>query len=176
MKTINNNYNVILDEIEDCLKKARIIPCLILIYSTIDSFSSLANRSEQKGRKVFMDWVREWMLRSSSLGCNETDIYAARCGLLHQNISDSDLSRSGKARRIFYCWGQSDMRILEESIRRKRSQDSIVVLRIEDLINSLKKAISSNINEIQKDKEWKADFANKGRKYFVNIIHEYKSP
>ena len=172
MKTINDNFSIILDEIDDCLKKTRIVPCLILIYSTIDSFSSLANRSNKKGRKVFMNWVRDWMLGNTSLKCNEIDIYAARCGLLHQNISESDLSKAGEAREIFYCWGQSDIRIIEETIKKRKRQDSVVALRIEDLITSLKEAIVLNLEKISTDKDWEKEFQRKGRKYFVNIMHE----
>ena len=37
-----------------------------------------------------MDWVRKWMLEKYSLPFNETDIYSARCGLLHAQITEPD--------------------------------------------------------------------------------------
>lgn len=44
------------------------------------------------------------MLEKYPLPCSELDIYSARCGLLHQQINESDLTRAKKAKQIVYSW------------------------------------------------------------------------
>ena len=51
-------YFDILESIDDSLKKERIVPGLILFYSAIDSFSSLAENTNRTGKKVFKDCVK----------------------------------------------------------------------------------------------------------------------
>ncbi|MEP7198105.1 MAG: hypothetical protein ABI851_16425 [Saprospiraceae bacterium] len=86
-----SNYYDIFETIYECLEKGRITPALILIYSAIDSFSYMSNLNNHSGKKVFKEWVKKWMLDRYPLPCNETDLYAARCGLLHLQSSESDL-------------------------------------------------------------------------------------
>src|SRR5664280_369361 len=96
------------DSIEDCLVKCRILPCLILLYSGIDVFASLEAQPGQSTKDAFLYWVEAYMLKGRSLSCSALDLYAARCGIIHAFSWSSDLSRSGKARKIMYAWGTAD--------------------------------------------------------------------
>jgi hypothetical protein len=112
MTSFYQTFCHLIDAIEESLSKGRIVPALILIYSSIDSISFLAERENIKGRKAFKNWVKKWMLEKYPIACNEIDIYSARCGLLHQHASESDLTRRKMAKEIYYSWGNANIEIL----------------------------------------------------------------
>lgn len=85
------NLTVLLESIEDCLANRRLLPCLILIYSSIDIVSSL-----EPGRatgSAFMAWTDKYLLKAISLPCTPSDLWGARCGILHTFSGESDMSK-----------------------------------------------------------------------------------
>lgn len=163
-------YFDILETIEYCIQKDRINPALILNYSALDSFSHLSNRTKNKGREVFKKWVKKWMLEKYPLPCNEIDFYAARCGLLHTQISESHLSNKNEAKEIYYVHGMYPIEPLELAIEiSKDKKDKVIAVKIEDLFNSFKQGMSDCFNEMENDIEWKNSFVEKANKYFVLI-------
>lgn len=171
MDGFHKTYFDIFETIDESLKKGKIVPCLILIYSAIDSFSFLAEKTDRKGRSVFKEWVKKWMLEKYPLPCNENDIYAARCGLLHQQISESDLSNSGESREIYYSWGNSNIKLLEYAIANTNKKDSVVAVRVEDLLESFRNGLLDCKIEIEKNKKWAAIFEEKANKLFTSVMH-----
>lgn len=172
MEGFYKTYFDIFETIEESLHKGRIIPCLILIYSAIDSFSFLAEKTDRKGRSVFKDWVKKWMLEKYPLPCNEVDIYSARCGLLHQQISESDLSNMGKSREIYYTWGNSYIEVLQDAIANSDKKENVVAVRVEELLESFKKGLVDCRIEIEKDKKWETIFEEKAKKLFTSVLHK----
>lgn len=172
MKGFYKTYFDIFETIEESLLKGRIVPCLILTYSAIDSFSFLAERTNNKGRSVFKNWVKKWMLEKYPLPCNEIDIYSARCGLLHQQISESDLSNDGKSREIYYTWGNSHIEVLQYAIANSNKKESVIAVRVEELLESFKKGLEDCRIEIEKDEKWKTNFEEKAKKFFTTVTHE----
>ena len=83
------------------------MPALILIFSAIDFVSALARPAGKPDtqRSDFIAWVERYMPCRDRLGISGTDLYAARCGVVHAMSSDSRLQREGKVKRIFYTWG-----------------------------------------------------------------------
>jgi hypothetical protein len=164
-------YFDLLESIEDSIKRGRIVPGLILLYSGIDSFSSLAEISNGTGRKIFKDWVRKWMLEKYPLPCNELDIYSARCGLLHQQISESDLTADKKAKEIYYAWGNSSVKLLQDSIDNSNKRDIVVAVKFEDLVSAFRLGMADCMDTINKDKQWRARFDEKAKRLFVSVNH-----
>lgn len=168
MERLNKNYFDLIDTILESLEKGRIIPVLILVYAGIDNFSNLAETEVNKeSGKIFKDWVKKWMLSQGKLPCSEVDLWSARCGLLHQQISESDLTNSGKAKQIYYSHGGANIEALQSKI--DRAAKMAIVVEIEQLIMSFKTGMIDCINEIEKEPEWKASFDNKSIKLFVTI-------
>ncbi len=169
MEGFYKTYLDIIQSIDESLEKQRIIPVLILIYSAIDSFSYVSEKSDKRGRAVFKNWVKTWMLTKYPLPCNEIDIYAARCGLLHQQVSESDLSKENKAKEIFYSWGNSKVELLQFAINKTGETNLPVALKVEDLLFSFRNGIADCKMAIEQDEEWKNIFIKKAKKYFVNL-------
>jgi len=162
-------YFDLIETIEESIQKKRIVPALILIYSGIDSFSYLSEVSDQKGRGVFKAWVKKWMLGKYSLPCNEVDLYAARCGLLHRQMSEAQLTEDKNAKELYYAWGNKDQEELQKGIDSTDKKDQAVAINIEDLVWSFRKGIADCMDEIKKDERWDRVFKTKAGKLFVSV-------
>src|ERR1700724_1775650 len=97
------------DAIEESYAKARYIPCLVLLYSGIDVAASLEPNLGHGVGDRFKKWVDRYMLKSSSLKCTATDLFAARCAVVHTFTPESDLSKGGKARVMGYAFGTAEL-------------------------------------------------------------------
>lgn len=143
------NLATLIDSIEDCLTKRRILPCLILLYAGIDSISALENG---QGRSAFKSWVDRYMLsKASTLGCNASDLYAARCGILHRFSAESNLSRDGQARPIMYAWGTGNAQDLARAgvlLQRKE-----YALHIGELLRAFRDGLADYLEELASDKQ-----------------------
>jgi hypothetical protein len=171
MNSFFKTYFDLLETIEDSIKKERIVPGLILLYSGIDSFSSLADRGEGATRKIFMDWVKKWMLDKYPLNCDEVDIYSARCGLLHQQVSESDLTTKEKAKEIYYVWGSASVKLLQDTIDNSDKRGYVVAVKVEELVSAFRQGMADNMDEINRDNGWRMIFEEKAERLFVSVNH-----
>lgn len=107
----------ILCVIDFCRKEERILPGLVLVYAGIDIMASLSwpTASKKKQGETFKGWVKKY-LQPADLGCGDVDLWAARCGLLHAYSAESSLSDKGKARKIYYSWGNAKPEALQKWI------------------------------------------------------------
>jgi hypothetical protein len=163
---IPKQFEDILSTIDDCLKNERTIPALILFYTSIDNMANLAeNSGETISGVIFKNWVKKWMLDKYKLPCNEIDLWSARCGLLHQQISESNLTDKGLAREVFYCHGGANPLKLEIIISATRR--NAVVVTLEEVIEIFKKGMIDCLAAIAADSNWKNLFNKKLSKYFI---------
>ena len=133
----------LLKTIKLCIKEKSYRTCLILIYSGIDTMGwlYLPKNKLDSDRESFTIWVRKFFLPNSGLMCNETDLYAARCGLVHSNTAEARLIREGEAKRICYAYGTkkvADLRKLLDSI----GKYSDIPVKIEELFNAFQSSIN----------------------------------
>lgn len=134
------NYIHAVAAIRLCIDKRLISPALILIYATMDSYAWAVSAKDPGVKMRFEEFVRDWVLPNHPLHCTPTDLYAARCAILHTLTSESDLSRSGKAQRVLYAWGTGEVARLDSALQHLGAQD-VVTLHVEDLANALFKAM-----------------------------------
>lgn len=131
------NYIQVVSAIRLCIQKRLITPALILIYATIDSYAWAASDNEDASvRSRFEAFVRDWMLPNHPLPCGPTDLYGARCAILHTLTAYSDLSNSKKAKPILYAWGTANASSLGSVLEHTEIRDA-TCLHIEDLANAL---------------------------------------
>jgi hypothetical protein len=140
------------------------------LYSAIDSFSFLTDRENKKSKQAFIDWVDKWMLSRPGLNCKAIDIYAARCGLLHRQTSESDLSTKNEAKEFYYVHGPEPFEPLDKAIKNTfNTRDKVIAVRIEELITSFRLGMADCMTEIHKDNQWDKEFRDRADKYFVLI-------
>ena len=170
MTGFHRTYFDILETIDECVKKDRITPALILLYSAIDSFSKLSNKTGKGGRQVFQEWVKTYMLNKYPLPCNEADIYAARCALLHTYTSESDLSKNSQAMELYYVHGPKPIEPLQRAIASSpQTRSRVTAVRVEDLIRSFRNGMADCMSMIRNDSKWEKDFNEKVEKYLTVV-------
>ena len=150
MIAFEENLIALLDSIEDCLTKRRILPCLMLLYSGIDIVASLETG---RARRAFIQWVNNYLLKSASLSCKASDVYGARCGILHTFSAESDMSRKGQARQIVYAWGDAKTDELERASKGLGRNDCVVHVR--ELINAFRVGLADYLEEVMQDENRK---------------------
>jgi hypothetical protein len=165
------NTVALMEAIEDCLDKRRLLPCLALLYTGIDVMASLGGGERESTKKAFTRWVDSYMLKGRGLPCTALELYAARCGVVHTFTSDSELYREGKVRQIFYAWGTAsaeDLRQASDILRRK----DCVVVHIRDLIDAFRHGLADYGEEIERDPIRQQAVAKRAGQWFVNLQAE----
>lgn len=109
-----------IEAIEQCIQARRHVPAMVLMYALMDSLAwAGADRKSPNLRARFEQWVKRWLLPNlppSNPPITETDLYAARCGILHTGTGVSELYLRGEAKRFLYAWGTGRADVLEYAI------------------------------------------------------------
>ena len=162
-------FKEIMETIEYCLNTRRILPALILIYTFIDSISWLASdKRNESVKKRFTKWVDNWMLKKSPLPCSSLELYAARCGILHSLISDSDLSTFRKVKRITYSFGDKSPFPLQQ-VSDHIHPNEFVVVKVEDLYENLKVGLITFLENTIASPDKKSAFEQKATRHFTHL-------
>lgn len=131
------NYVQILEAASHCLEKDLEIPALILIFSLIDSFAWAASAKNDKSTRTrFEAWLQERVYPTNQLTCTATELYAARCGLLHTLTIKADLNARKGVRQLVYAWGPAKLTDLQKSIEVINRTDMVGV-HINDLLAAI---------------------------------------
>jgi hypothetical protein len=155
-----------------CLELRQHLPALVLIYTLIDSLAwSAADRTQSSVRKRFEAWVSVWLLPHLAprvADVTATDLYAARCAVLHTLTGDSDLSRAGEARRVLYAWGNADTQILRSAIDDAKLADHVAI-HYDDLFTALWHAVDDFLETANHDPSLAARLDEAAGRHYVNI-------
>lgn len=170
MRGFYQNIYALIEAIEDCLEKRRIMPCLVLLYTGLDVVASLERAHDEGTRVAFTRWVDSYLLNRHSLGCTALELYAARCGILHTFTAESDLSRADKTREIVYAWGNQKKEDLQEAIR--LTNRDWVALHVRDLIDAFREALLLYVEEIEKDPGRQQLVERRAGVWFTNMSPE----
>src|SRR5262245_54755366 len=84
--------------IDVCCNAECLVSAMTLLYAAIDAISALTRPTTvaDTSRRFFIDWVDDYLVPTGKLKCSSTDLYAARCGVVHTYRADP-ISR-GKGR------------------------------------------------------------------------------
>ena len=158
-----------------CLDQKLQHPCLILIYTLIDSLAwASSDKSSGTVRSRFEQWVVAWL--GSSIPCTATELYAARCAVLHTLTSKADLTKSGKAREIAYAWGIAKVSDLQTAITRA-GQTNLVAVHIDQLLDAICVAMGRMLEETQRNPALERHLQDAAKQHFVtdgpHLIKEF---
>jgi hypothetical protein len=137
----------------------------------MDSVAWAAYGDSQPSRKRFETWVREWMLPYADLGCNASDLYAARCGILHTLTSEATLTQAGKAKRIAYAWGTASAEKLRETMT-VLGTEGFVVVHIADLFACVREGMAKVIEQANEDPQLQSRLEHAASKHFASMENE----
>ncbi|APB76460.1 hypothetical protein PPYC2_16480 [Paenibacillus polymyxa] len=172
MKHVFKNIMQIMHSIDILMEKQLTPSVLILIYSAMDIVSSLSVRGDRDSQKKdFIAWVDRYLTPKLQT-CTGSDLYAARCSVVHTLGSESSMSREGKAKNVVYVWG-NESPDKWQSIS-NLTEYRIVVIKIEDLIYTFRQAVGEFFELAQKDEELLQNVKIRSQKMFSdeNIFRE----
>ena len=166
MKNLYNSMGQLIAAIRMCLKNEQHLPALILIYSGIDIAGWFdSDNPNAKIKDTFISWVDRYVLVSEQLECTSTDLYSARCGLLHRLNPDSRISETGSARLIAYTCG-TKTNIFKDAISDYNKTSEYVSIHIDDLFDAYLLGLEAFFNEVKKDHTRKAKISKKAKRYY----------
>lgn len=158
-----------------CLDERQIMPCLTLLYAGMDVMASLEAAPGEKVNVYFKRWVEKYLLPQTTWKCTSIDLYGARCAVVHTFTPDSDLSKAGKAKVIYYAHSGADVSKLEEvSDDFSRNAEC---LEVGEMITSFCNAILEYMVEVEGDPARKTVVENKAGLWFgdtrAGLFDEY---
>lgn len=154
-----------------CLENDLRLPALVLIYSGIDAWAWLGRPVDKASvtRADFIEWVERYMLKEGVLHCNATDLYGARCAVLHSVTAESTLSERAEARWIWYSWGDANDSVLQTSID-KMVDVAAVAVHLNTLFEVFVRAGNQFLNHVAADDELRELVTIRATKYFKDFV------
>jgi hypothetical protein len=167
------NNDEMLAAAQRCLELRQLLPALVLIYAHIDTLAWAASeKGRMDTRRNFEAWVSRWLLPQlapHAPDVSATDLYGARCGVLHTLTGKSDLAPHGKAREIDYAWGTGQVEVIRSAIVAYRLSDKHVALHYDHLLAALKAAVFHFLDFASSDAELSARLEVAAEKHYENI-------
>jgi hypothetical protein len=164
--------------IELCLTNNLALPAMQLLYAAMDIMGSLngppdppkpppkSKTPKQGSRFRFQRWVRRYMLRNAGAPYRAVDLYAARCGVLHEFTPNSDLVRWGRAKKLLYSWGKGEIGLLEEVLKRSRSKTKAAAIDLDYLYADFKKAVEMFKEDLKKNPKRHREVYDRATEFF----------
>ncbi|RBA25498.1 hypothetical protein [Herminiimonas fonticola] len=153
---LKNNEDM-LSAAAHCIEVRQYVPAQVLLYSHIDT---LAWAGSSKGKiaigESYEAWVSTWLLPelvSSYPTLTASELYAARCGMVHTLTGTSRLSSAGKARRIGYAAGTANAQAMDDALASTKFAGQIITLHYDVLLRALRRSIDKFIASSSEDAE-----------------------
>jgi len=164
------NLTEAVESIELCAANGFFNPALKLIYSAIDNLAYLAcpeTEHQSVHKREFVRWAKSFLLPDSGLSCTAEELYASRCGLLHQNtVATCNLPTGMK--RIVYTLGtakaQEGIEHIDESKR-----DEYRFVSIDSLRGALHRGTVTFLKAVSQEPLNRTRVLKKAAKYFSGI-------
>lgn len=138
-----STFEKMFDATELCRERALDVPMLVLVYTAMDTLAwALYGGNTQGVRERFTSLCENYILPGSGIPCAALELYAARCSVLHTLGWESDLSKAGKARSVYYSFGNDDPTLAQAALE-LTNPGKFVSLRPDDLLLALKAAVAT---------------------------------
>jgi len=151
-------------------EQSYIVPGLVILYTEIDIVASIERRGDEGTKASFVRWCNSY-LNKSPFPCTSVDLYSARCGILHGHTPESDLTRAGKARKVYYAWGTGKAASLDEIAKHAKMSDAINI-HVNDLRDAFWSGIEEWATDVRKDPTRTAKVEKRLRTWFGNLPKE----
>lgn len=149
----NSTFAKMFEAAELCRERALDVPMLVLIFTAMDALAwALYGGNIQGVRDRFTKFCDKYILLCGEIQCDALELYAARCSVLHTLGWESDLSKAGKARSVFYSFGNDDPMLAQAALE-LTNPGKFVSLRPDELLVAMKGAVAEVATLAYKDEE-----------------------
>jgi len=161
--------------IELCLEHKCYLSALTLIYTAIDNlaFLDMPESQQRVTGQDFIKWTDKYLSPERSLGCTASDLYSARCAIVHTLTTESIKVREETAHRLFYAWGTTPV-IPKTGIDDLWPNEAIVMIKIEDLAQVLFRGMGQFWLDIVSNKEAYSRVFARLKKVLATVPFEQK--
>lgn len=172
---------------ELCRQRALDVPMLVLIYTAIDTLAWVLHGDKVTNvRHRFTALCESYVLPGSDIQCTALELYAARCSVLHTLGWESELSRSGKTRSVFYSFGTDDPTLAQAALE-LTNPGKFVSLKADDLLAAVQRTVATLAALAPKDddlarrlstaagKQYRSLESSEGNKMFGAFIEKMQS-
>ena len=142
------NYAQVIQGTQLCIDQKLQMPSLILIYTLIDTLAWASSDKKGSVRTRFEGWVTTWL--GSRVLCTPTELYAARCGILHTLTSKADLTVREQVREVAYAWGTAKSEDLQTTIDHLE-MENVVAVHIGVLFQAVREAMADMLEKAETD-------------------------
>jgi hypothetical protein len=95
---------------EHCAQAHLVLPAVSICFAWIDSAAAIGNADGSASKEAFAGWLSLYGSdQLSELRVSATDVYSARCGVLHTLSPSSKLVTKGLAKSIGYAVGDNSV-------------------------------------------------------------------
>jgi len=127
------------------LESQRERAALVLLFSTIDILGALDTSDGYASKDSFLRWADAYLQPAATLRCTATELYAARCGIVHALKASSSLSSKGAAREI--AWLSSG----SSTLPRDTHDPNLCVLHVGMLWQALRAGVQNFVADVKAD-------------------------
>jgi hypothetical protein len=154
---------------ELCRQRALDVPMLVLIYTAMDTLAWALYGDNVKGvRERFTALCDTYILPGSLIESTALELYAARCSVLHTLGWESNLSNSGKARAVFYSFGNDDPTLAQAALE-LTNPGQFVSVRADDLLAAVQSAVTTVAVQAEGDRDLALRLTNDAGKQYRSI-------
>jgi len=170
-QALESNLKDLLTAVHLCLESRLPLSALALLYMGIDTMAWLDRAPDHLDvrRDDFVAWVDTFLLPGSGLHCSAIDLYGARCGILHSLSAESRLYRDGKAKRLYYAWGDAVSSDLDDRLHRSAPAATDLVIHINDLIAGFASALHAFAEHLDANPDKASTVYQRAGKFFANL-------
>ena len=161
------NLTEMVRAIELCISNRFFISALKLMYAAIDNLAYLGTNHQTVKKSEFIKWVNSFLLPNSNLSCTAEELYAERCGLLHQNTA-ATLNLSSGMKNIYYTSSDSQPEKGLEHIDESR-RDRCRFVSIDSFKSALYQGILKYLQEVSRSASLQERLLERAQRYFANV-------
>lgn len=169
MKVLISNYADLFFTIDEAVKKRRLTPSLVLIYSAIDCLAHI-EMPNASVKDAYVHWLDKWVLPAEGIDCDAIDIYAARCAWVHTLTPFSKMSEDGRSVPIYYSWGSACHRDLKKCV--DILGDNAKTLHLESLSRAVKLGCGKFFESALHDRDLRNRLKDASGRYMTHLSSE----
>lgn len=173
-RVLRDTLRQLFSSIDFCIERKVQLPTLILLYSAIDGLAWLSIEDNRQVRQRFEKWVEAYLFSARSFGCSATDLYAARCGILHTFTGNSRLLEQGNAKSIAYAWGDADVGRLQVRLDQAHP-GRCTAIHIRHLADAVKLATETMFETAARNEALARRLTERGKRYFQPVTKTFQA-